>query len=495
MLDFSMLVPALQKTKVQPSDNIFIELGKNTYDYKDLLSELIDNAVAARRPNTLLNIDIYIFVDIENSPKDFIIKDNAGGISEERLGSAITPAGIRGKNSLNEHGLGMKQAVSALGTLKYLATKTESAPKAQVITEFKFGEIDTYLADFDSDSGTEIAVTNLNPIVITNAGTYTKSIVLYLGARYRRFLKPGRPILDLRIHLISAIDGTQQYEWKVQEVKPIYFHPATRENRPVILKYPISGNDWKAELTFGYAPKEDAEYEELGLDVPTKFNPYKVSLNHQGLDVILHDRVILFHQLSELDIVTQKHNDYNVIRGEINLIRGFSTAITKNSMIFDKNFMECIEEVKQILNGKKSGPANKIEDYLRRKTYPEEIPEKLLRDRLIEWLTNNPLNRRQNINKEYVIEGIEGFIDILADDEAWEIKVDQADARDVYQLFMYMDVGDFNKGYLVANDFSPGSRIAVNHIQQRHNKEIVLAPRIQFPINHQPTAAEREEYY
>lgn len=35
-------------TIVKPSDNIFQELGNNTYDYKDLLSELIDNSVAAR---------------------------------------------------------------------------------------------------------------------------------------------------------------------------------------------------------------------------------------------------------------------------------------------------------------------------------------------------------------------------------------------------------------------------------------------------------------
>ena len=40
-------VPA-SSVKVDPSDNIFDELGKNTYDYKDLLSELIDNSLAAR---------------------------------------------------------------------------------------------------------------------------------------------------------------------------------------------------------------------------------------------------------------------------------------------------------------------------------------------------------------------------------------------------------------------------------------------------------------
>src|SRR5438045_7415456 len=100
----------------------------------------------------------------------------------------------------------------------------------------------------------------------------------------------------------------------------------------------MEGNGWKAELTFGYATNEDNEYEELGLQPPNKFHPYRVSIGTQGLDVILHDRVILFHQLSELGIVVQRHSDYNAVRGEINLLSGFATAITKNSVRDDEHF-------------------------------------------------------------------------------------------------------------------------------------------------------------
>ena len=454
-----------------------------------------DNSVAAKRPDRPLEVRISIAVDEDNRPQEFVIKDNASGISEERLGPAISPAALRGQDSLNEHGLGMKQAVAALGTLKYLATRTEGEDRARVIREFRFGEIDTYYADFDSESGTEIAVSDIRPIVVTDAGTLTRTVVPYLGARYRRLLRPADRALDLRLTTTSARDGGELYTWTVEEVKPVYFHPKTRENRPVILGHPISGDGWKAELTFGYSPRDEAEYEELGLERPTKFHPYRVSLSRQGLDVILHNRVILFHQLSELGIVNQRHNDFNEVRGEINLLRGFYTAITKNSIIFDKHFSECIDEVREILNGKKPGPGNKTDNYLRRKTYPEELPEKLLQNRLSEWLANNPLHKREKINREYVVEGIEGFIDILADGEAWEIKVDQADARDVYQLFMYMDVGNLPKGFLVANEFSPGARVAAEHIEQNHGRKIVLAARSQFPINHPPTPDEREEYY
>ncbi len=107
------------------------------------------------------------------------------------------------------------------------------------------------------------------------------------------------------------------YEWHVREEKPSYFHPSTRANEPVILKHKLHGVGWSAELTFGYAPSKSEEYEELGIEEPAKSHPYRVSLSNQGLDVIIHDRVILFHQLSELGIVPTRHNDYNNARGEI----------------------------------------------------------------------------------------------------------------------------------------------------------------------------------
>lgn len=496
MIKIDTAVRSQYTTTVYPSDNIFEELGKNTYDYKDLISELIDNAIAARYENRIVNVVIDIFVDNDNNPIRFVINDNAQGIPVDRMGTAIAPAAIQSSNSLNEHGLGMKQAVAALGKLEYLATKIEGEVKGRLIRQFKFGDIETFYVQFDQSSGTEISVTDLKPIVITHAATITKSLIPYLGARYRKFLrndnKKASIVLNIRK---SEYPEIIDYSWQVDEVKPVYFHPATRMNQPVVHAHEISRRGWKAKLTIGYAPNSDNEYEELGIEPPNKFHPYRVSLNKQGLDIILHNRVILFHQLSELDIVPSKHPDYNNIRGEIELIEGFSTAITKNSIIYDDHFSECIEEIRAILRGEKPGPGKKVRDYLTQKTYPEEIPERLLRDRLIEWLKNNPLNKKTDVGKEYSVEGIEGFIDIYADNEAWEVKTDQASALDIYQLFMYMDIGNIKKGYLVAKSFSPGASVAAKHISTAHNKEVILATREQFPINQPPTDDEREEYY
>jgi hypothetical protein len=83
----------------------------------------------------------------------------------------------------------------------------------------------------------------------------------YLGARYRRFLKSDNPDMDLSVE-IKKSETNILFRWDVREVKPIYFHPSTRENSPVILMFPLSGKGWKAKLTFGYAPKESSEYDE-----------------------------------------------------------------------------------------------------------------------------------------------------------------------------------------------------------------------------------------
>ena len=128
MIDLSKLEKSPETTKVEASNNIFSELGKNTYSYLDVISELIDNSISARRTDMILEVTIKLYFNQKNKVRLFSITDNANGISQDKLGIAITPAGVQSCQSLNEHGLGMKQAIAALGKLKYLATKIKTLP-------------------------------------------------------------------------------------------------------------------------------------------------------------------------------------------------------------------------------------------------------------------------------------------------------------------------------------------------------------------------------
>ena len=95
---------------VKASDNLFTELGFNTYSFLDLMSELIDNAVAAKSDKSVAEIHIEIGVsDTELDNSYFIIRDNSSGIRRSELGNAISPGGTSGGSSLNAHGLGMKR--------------------------------------------------------------------------------------------------------------------------------------------------------------------------------------------------------------------------------------------------------------------------------------------------------------------------------------------------------------------------------------------------
>lgn len=500
MVNLDSISLSNEKTFVVPSDNLFKELGNNTYDLVDLLSELIDNSIAARYDDKKLNVKLVFHVDDDNVPVEFSIIDDAKGIRKKDLGVCISPAARQTVEKLNEHGLGMKQAIGAMGDLKYLATKTIEEPKGTLVKRFNFGEIETFDVEMQVQSGTIITVQNLSSLISTDPVTL-RNLKLYLGARYRRYMKPGDKLMNLFIEKKHYQSEKVIESFEVTEVKPIYFHPGNRTNAPVIQNFEISGSGWSAELTFGYAPKSKDEYQELGIDTPKNYHPYNVSLPKQGLDIILQDRVVLFSQLSDKDfgvglgIVSKPHPNYNLLRGEIVLKKGFRTAITKNSMISDDNYRECILKVKRILEGIDPGPKNKTKQYLKVQTTPEDLPETLLRDRLAEWLGSNPLNPKQKINKEYSVQGVEGYIDILADNEVWELKVHQANALDVYQLFMYMDVGEFDKGYLIAKSFSPGAKHAIDIIKNKHGKEIILSELNKFPINDAPNTQERESYY
>ena len=477
--------------KVEPSNNIFSELGNNTYDYKDLLSELIDNSLAARVDGEFLKVKISIGIS-ETSPhlNYFIISDDATGIPQDRLGLAITPAGILSSGSLNEHGLGMKQAIAGLGELKYLATRVAGEEHARVIEELRFGDIYPKLLETSWPRGTELAIHKLRSIVRLQPVSYTRDIVPYLGARYRRFLSPSNPKMQITIQMLhidhTDDDGVPEviYEWTVGEVKPVYFHPNTRKNAPVVDHGKFKGVGWEADLVFGYSP-EGFEWDELGLKQPTRFEPYAVTLSRQGLDVLLNDRVIMFHQLPELGFVGTRHNNYNNIRGEIILKSGFTTAITKNSIIATEHWTQCLAEVKGFLDEK---------GYIKSKTYPDALPEAALRDRLANWLNNNDVAPRDDVKKEYPVEGLGGKIDVLADGEAWEIKRDDAYGLDVYQLFAYLDMTDFKKGFLLAKDFKDSAYAARDHINSKHDLKITLTKLEGYPINHPLIESEIAQY-
>lgn len=474
---------------VPSSDRVFQVLGNNDYNDIDLISELIDNAIAARVDELQLEINIEVGVSEDNPDESyFLIRDNAAGIRFEDLPRAISPAGVTDKSGhpLNEHGLGMKQAIAAAGELEYLKTKPLEEDTATVVSEFSYGPVEYETEDVDWEHGTEIRIGKLNEILLESDQVYTQRIKSYLGARYRRLLGRPNEVLNI-IFKWKDLDEGESRKFHPAPVRPIYFHPNKRQNRPIIHKKEFSGSEgsgWKVELTFGYAPQDESEYKELGLQPPKYYEPYNRALSKQGLDLIRHDRIIQFHQLSEIGLVNAAHNQYNDIRGEIDLIDGFSTAITKNKIIVGDELDAMITQIREYLNK---------HDYLEDRTVPSDIPEPCLRDRLASLLEKPPFNC-EDVETEYVVGALEGFIDIKADTEAWELKVNQADGLDIYQLFAYMDMQNIDQGHIVSDGISTGASEAIKHIEEEHGKSIESIDREDLAINHPMSEAEIEKY-
>lgn len=475
--------------EVKASDRVFDVLGNNDYNDVDMISELIDNAVAARPDDEDLNIYIEIGLSDEHpSESYFLIRDDASGISFDELPEAISPAGSTSSSShpLNEHGLGMKQAVSAAGELAYLKTKPADEDSATVVDEFSYGNIDYQTEDVSWERGTEIKITNLKEMLRNSAQIYDCRIKSYLGARYRRLI--GHPEDNLEITMKwKDIDGGETRKIIPDDIRPVYFHPNTRVNDPVVHKKEFSGSEgrgWKVQLTFGYAPEGEAEYDSMGLSKPKKYEPYYKALSNQGLDLIQNNRVIQFAQLQEIGLVNATHPQYNKIRGEIDLLEGFSTAITKNRIVGGVEFEAMAETIRGFL---------KNNDYLEEEKVPDQIPEACLRDRLADLLPNPPYNYT-DIETEVAVGKLAGFIDVLADDEAWEIKVNQASGLDVYQLFAYMDMGGYDEGHLVSDGITTGGSEAIKHIEKQYNKSISSVDRYDLAINHNMSDNEIDEY-
>lgn len=475
-----------QTIEIKPSDNLFKELGNNTYDFLDLISELIDNAIAARIKNKILNISIIIGISKKDKcAKYILIKDDANGIPRTIIGDALSPASMSGGQSLNEHGLGMKQSISALGYLYYIITKTTNDSDAMLIKELKFGELLVNLIKVDWSHGTEICIKNVNQIVPIRPQSYTMSVIPYLGARYRRFLKSEKPDMNLKIQLANADNNDKILNsYNITPIFPVYYHPNKHINEPICYKN-FKGGGWEADLTFGYAPTT-RQYEYMGLTSPDRYDPYTVSLSKQGLDLIKNDRVLKFHMLSELGLANVNHSKFNYFRGEVNLIIGFCTANTKNNIIQDSNFQELKQALYDFFTENR---------WLQGYKTSKDLPESLLRDRLKKHLLTRSIDRKKDVITEYPIKTINSFIDILADNEAWEIKTEIANATNVFQLFGYMDIANISKGYLIAPSFGEGATYAVNYIYKKYHKNIILAKLDEFPINHEPNDYELNKYY
>ncbi len=470
---------------IRPDNRLLDELGKNNFNYVDILSEFIDNSIAARLEGQMLNVDIDIGIFAQKQKSYLKITDNACGIKTAQLSEALSPGGTSGGTTLNEHGLGMKQSIAAAGTLINFKTRHYTENIGTMITELRIDRpITATIIENVSEygHGTSITIGNLKDLVETRKQIYTKKIIPLLGARYRRFLEGDSPLLTLTVSLHG--DSGNDKTWNVNAISPVYFNAQKRCNEPLIYKKELKGRSgWRALLTFGYAPTPQ-QYLDMEMQPPKNYEPYHVTKNNQGLDILSHERVILFHQLYDLGIVSSHSDKYNRIRGEIELIYGFTSTITKNDFIRDENFRDLCNRIKAELEKK---------HYLDIITARTELPVTLLAHRLAAHFKAQKTYKSTRAN---IACPTGGTVDLLTNGEAiWKIVPSSATASDIYLLLGQLDALDISHGIILAKAFDEKATSVASFVATRYEKNIELLLLADYPINEAPSDYEFQRFF
>ena len=452
--------------QITATDNIFDQLAFNNCDDISIHGEFIDNSIAAAPDNSNINVDIKIggkWIDgkLDLSTAYYRVTDNCSGIPASSLEDVLSPGKMAGiRKGLNEHGLGMKTAIVSFGGRNnfHIITKTKDSQYACKVTSLSFEKCSyDELENFPTESGTEIEIRGLTAKIKTRKEDYTAIVVPHLGAKYRKYLS-GNNYRGIKLNLtLSLMDENDKIridkegvlaKWDIPPVNPRY-----RNSLPQFIQQEIVGDkkDWSATFTFGLAPSKN-EYKEWREKYPRSASHPYCTWNKK-IDVVMHDKVIC--QIGIGNLLTSYSNCFLSVRGEIVLQNGFQTSMTKDHIQDSISFQELKEKIVTILT-----PV--INQILGEN---EKDNEKALQSKIKVQKEAEGCE----VSEEYAIEAGDGYIDLLINKEAWELKARQASGGDIYKLLWYIDMGkDVNKtkGTIVATSFSPGCKETVKFVKK-----------------------------
>lgn len=486
------------KIQALDSDDAYETSGLTNYQLDEVLSEFIDNSISASNGPSV-SVSIKVLIEGETA-KQMIIEDNGKGIAEEDIPKVIA---LGKKNphggAFNEHGMGLKQAAWFLGN-KHTIETTKAG--IQHVLAFSPLKRETSLRREKKDdpnvSFTRITIDlNQEKRAVPVTEKATKTLIQYLGARYRWFLEPnkeGQKRLTLTYEMLQRSNSDDPYAstlFAVNPVKPLYFKGGTIE--PYLYKRKLeSPGKWAIELTAGLAPASEYQWDLIGIQPelrPKKGHPYYICQANQGLDVMIKGRVLLFNQLSEAEvkIVDSRHNRFNLVRGEINLLSGFKTQRTKNGIVAESNWKEMIQRVKTILTDQ--DPEFKVgRDLLGQGADDDytDVDEEIYHNRVAEMLkTIKAMNPNKSDVKvlQQVGEGFDLIADIIVGDEIWEIKKAASPPIDVMQLVMYLTITGKKKGFLVSESFNDSAKALIPVLKEKYGLDITLYTHKDLNIN------------
>jgi hypothetical protein len=423
-------------------------LGRQPYTFASALAELVDNAIGAGTRW------IDIFLVQQGGLVKVRVLDDGVGMDLGQLENAINVGSVS-EGGINEHGVGMKQALSWLkGDLDEpwsIHSKADNSDAVYCAFDDSGGYEVESRADGPNDdgsSGTSIeAVTSASKLLFVpvkqlrsrNASDHIDWLVAQFGAMYRRQLRK-KDRVQIRVHFNGE---------PVREVRPV--EPET-EGPGHEIQLVGKQHKWSATLRIMTKRKTKASDGDI-------HRIYGHTLANQGIDIFRAGRAIVLHDMEAIG--RERHNQYNWLFGELEVSEEFSTLANKTGISETPAWRELLGELRadDILTRSLGGRAPrtvKLGEPELQKIYKAQLEQSFATASV-----KRVVDRGQDVETGGEID-LRVYDDTVSEkDRAYtiiETKVDAIQGEDVYQAFRYADEY-LDKGRVVEKIQLVGSRI------------------------------------
>jgi hypothetical protein len=435
---------AEHEVKLIATEGIFRGLAKQNMLFHQCLAELIDNAIAAQKPNQKFRVDV-IFNPVNNENATLYVADNCKGMDLELLSKALQlgeSATIESR--LNEHGFGLKNALATLssgnGAWKIWSSKDGNkvvSVEGPFQAKMKIKDDDSFPKDdfLSEDISTLIKVNVKISFVQTVQGRGAPSqdlsslrnwLIEHLGVLYRGFLEQDQQTLDSSGVIVVSINNDRL------QVPPVQVPLGNKSVEYIEVE--LGGIVHKLEYYHGTL--DEVKRDKLVRGNKSKYY-YQGNQPSQGIDIRLGKRVIATRQFDTVwktekgDRQLDRHNNYNDFLGELvipELPRGILTT-TNNKSDFnleDSDWVKIFQKlnefrpVKNIRERSEADLKKKWLDMLKA-TNPDET----ISDEKHIWPTGTRIDVFRKTPDDRVI--------------VYELKVGSGAPIHLYQLKMYWD--------------------------------------------------------
>lgn len=437
---------SIDTVEIRMQPHAFSGLQKQGMTFPQAVFELVDNALAAAKPDEKARVVVALAPDVSKESFWLAVADWGEGMGLQQLDHALQiGCSPTGSNRLHEHGFGLKNAIAAMVGDGDFALFTHQAPGDYLTVVSPYCcQMPVYAVPaLELPCGLNLKWPDPSTVVLLRIPMrYTASlqrngklamsdlvtirswIVEHLGVTYRGYLEIDPATVEPSAKIVVTIDRNEIFIPPM----PVPMMMTKTETFDVEL----NGQVVPIQYTHGLLDENLRDH--MVLNKKAKFY-YRGNQPTQGIDIRLGKRVIASAQLPEIwhqesGKPEPRHNHYNAFVGELlipELPRGVLSTLWNKT---DINYAD--EDWGTIFNALQEYPPEKHE---------QSLCEEKVKKQWAEMLEATCPGDR--ISREFNVWCSGTRIDVLHEGNGkcvvYEVKIRKAEPLDLYQLRMYWD--------------------------------------------------------